>query len=65
MFVNLFEMSFMHICSLAPLHAHLKKHSIEYLQFSFRWMNNLLMRELPLSCTIRLWDTYLVSIIKY
>lgn len=43
----------------APLHAHLKNHSIEYLQFSFRWMNNLLMRELPLSCTIRLWDTYL------
>ncbi|GBL76357.1 TBC1 domain family member 22B, partial [Araneus ventricosus] len=45
----------------APLHNHLKKHSIEYLQFSFRWMNNLLMRELPLACTIRLWDTYLVS----
>ncbi|CAL1281908.1 unnamed protein product [Larinioides sclopetarius] len=43
----------------APLHNHLKKHSIEYLQFSFRWMNNLLMRELPLACTIRLWDTYL------
>ncbi|XP_054724410.1 TBC1 domain family member 22B-like [Uloborus diversus] len=43
----------------APLHAHLEHHSIEYLQFSFRWMNNLLMRELPLSCTIRLWDTYL------
>lgn len=43
----------------APLHNHLKRHSIEYLQFSFRWMNNLLMRELPLACTIRLWDTYL------
>ena len=24
-----------------------------------RWMNNLLMRELPLGATIRLWDTYL------
>lgn len=23
-------------------------------------MNNLLMRELPLRCTIRLWDTYQV-----
>ncbi|XP_028398263.1 TBC1 domain family member 22B-like [Dendronephthya gigantea] len=43
----------------APLHDHLVKHNVEYLQFSFRWMNNLLMRELPLRCTIRLWDTYL------
>lgn len=42
----------------APLHDHLMKHHVEYLQFSFRWMNNLLMRELPLHCTIRLWDTY-------
>jgi hypothetical protein len=43
----------------APLHFHLQKHEIDYLQFSFRWMNNLLMRELPLRCTIRLWDAYL------
>ncbi|XP_022242995.1 TBC1 domain family member 22B-like isoform X1 [Limulus polyphemus] len=43
----------------APLHNHLEHHSVEYLQFSFRWMNNLLMRELPLKCTVRLWDTYL------
>lgn len=42
-----------------PLHNHLIKYNVEYLQFSFRWMNNLLMRELPLRCTIRLWDTYL------
>lgn len=41
------------------------KHNVEYLQFSFRWMNNLLMRELPLRCTIRLWDTYLVSLSLY
>ncbi|UYV72432.1 TBC1D22B, partial [Cordylochernes scorpioides] len=46
----------------APLHEHLKRHSVEYLQFSFRWMNNLLMRELPLKCTIRLWDTYLAEV---
>ncbi|XP_064604514.1 TBC1 domain family member 22B-like isoform X2 [Liolophura sinensis] len=43
----------------APLHAHLEKHHVEFLQFSFRWMNNLLMREIPLRCIIRLWDTYL------
>jgi len=40
---------------------HLQRHDIDYLQFSFRWMNNLLMRELPLRCTIRLWDTYLAE----
>lgn len=43
------------------LHRHLERHKVEYLQFSFRWMNNLLMRELPLRCVIRLWDTYLVG----
>ncbi|KAJ1362876.1 hypothetical protein KIN20_022583 [Parelaphostrongylus tenuis] len=42
-----------------PLHLHLESNGIEYLQFSFRWMNNLLMREIPLRATIRLWDTYL------
>jgi len=41
------------------LHKHLEDQNVEYLQFSFRWMNNLLMRELPLHCTIRLWDTYM------
>ncbi|XP_038667334.1 TBC1 domain family member 22A isoform X4 [Scyliorhinus canicula] len=40
------------------VHKHLKQSEVEYLQFAFRWMNNLLMRELPLRCTIRLWDTY-------
>lgn len=41
-----------------PLHKHLEEQCVEFLQFSFRWMNNLLMREIPLRCTIRLWDTY-------
>ncbi|KAM9342639.1 TBC1 domain family member 22B [Pholidichthys leucotaenia] len=40
------------------IHNYLKRYEVEYLQFAFRWMNNLLMRELPLRCTIRLWDTY-------
>ncbi|XP_058860699.1 TBC1 domain family member 22B isoform X2 [Acipenser ruthenus] len=40
------------------VHNHFQKYEVEYLQFAFRWMNNLLMRELPLRCTIRLWDTY-------
>lgn len=42
----------------SELHQHLVDQKVEYLQFSFRWMNNLLMRELPLRCVIRLWDTY-------
>lgn len=42
------------------VHNHFRKYEVEYLQFAFRWMNNLLMRELPLRCTIRLWDTYQV-----
>lgn len=41
------------------LHEHLERNGVEYLQFAFRWMNNLLIREIPLHCIIRLWDTYL------
>jgi len=47
-----------------PLHNHLQANHVEYLQFAFRWMNNLLMREMPLRCTIRLWDTYLVLFVN-
>ena len=31
------------------------------MQFAFRWMNCLLMREISVQNTIRMWDTYLVS----
>lgn len=41
------------------LYAHLKEQKIVFIQFSFRWMNCLLMRELSLKNIIRLWDTYL------
>lgn len=30
------------------------------MQFAFRWMNCLLMRELSMPCVVRMWDTYLV-----
>lgn len=43
------------------LHEHLTKHNVQYLQFAFRWMNNLLIREIPLRCIVRLWDTYLAE----
>ena len=33
----------------------------KHLTVVFRWMNNLLLRELPLRATIRLWDTYLAE----
>jgi len=41
------------------LYTHFNEQKIEIFQFSFRWMNCLLMRELSLSNIIRLWDTYL------
>jgi hypothetical protein len=42
-----------------PLYKHFENNQVEFLQFAFRWMNNLLMREIPLRATVRLWDTYL------
>lgn len=44
----------------APLAIHLARENVEFLQFAFRWMNCLLMREISLNNTIRMWDTYLV-----
>lgn len=43
----------------APLLNHLHKLETHFIQFSFRWMNCLLMRELPLNVVIRIWDTYI------
>ncbi|KAI8063606.1 rab-GTPase-TBC domain-containing protein [Gongronella butleri] len=40
---------------------HLEQEGVEFIQFAFRWMNCLLMRELPLKTTIRMWDTYLAE----
>lgn len=45
----------------APLAAHLEAENVEFMQFAFRWMNCLLMREISVQNTIRMWDTYLVS----
>lgn len=44
----------------APLAAHLESENVEFMQFAFRWMNCLLMREISVQNTIRMWDTYLV-----
>lgn len=40
------------------MHIHMQQYEVEYLQFAFRWMNNLLMRELPLRCTIDLASSH-------
>jgi len=45
----------------ADLVKHMKSEGIEFMQFSFRWMNCLLMREIPMNCAIRIWDTYLAE----
>jgi hypothetical protein len=42
-----------------PLFNHIQSNGLLFVQFSFRWMNCLLLRELNLSLIIRLWDTYL------
>eukprot|EP01065_Artemidia_motanka_P021563 TRINITY_DN25790_c0_g1_i1.p1 TRINITY_DN25790_c0_g1~~TRINITY_DN25790_c0_g1_i1.p1 ORF type:complete len:416 (+),score=144.73 TRINITY_DN25790_c0_g1_i1:56-1249(+) len=42
-----------------PLHRHLQSEQVEFLPLAVRWMNCLLVRELPLSLVLRLWDTYL------
>lgn len=41
---------------------HLEKENVEFIQFSFRWMNCLLMREISVRNTIRMWDTYMASL---
>lgn len=43
----------------APTAAHLESENVEFMQFAFRWVNCLLLRELPFCLGIRLWDTYL------
>ncbi|CAG8949865.1 hypothetical protein HYFRA_00004193 [Hymenoscyphus fraxineus] len=40
---------------------HLEQEGVEFIQFSFRWMNCLLMREISVRNTIRMWDTYMAE----
>ena len=43
----------------SDLAEHLRDTGVEFMQFAFRWMNCLLLREFNLPCIIRLWDAYL------
>ncbi|KAG6243111.1 hypothetical protein E4U24_005510 [Claviceps purpurea] len=45
----------------ATLAKHLEQEGVEFIQFSFRWMNCLLMREISVKNIIRMWDTYLAE----
>ncbi|ODV90599.1 hypothetical protein CANCADRAFT_23950 [Tortispora caseinolytica NRRL Y-17796] len=45
----------------STLAAHLEHENVEFIQFSFRWMNCLLMRELSIDNIIRMWDTYMAE----
>lgn len=45
----------------STLAQHLEHEGVEFMQFSFRWMNCLLMREVSIKNTIRMWDTYMVG----
>ena len=45
----------------SALARHLEGEGVEFMQFSFRWMNCLLMREVNVKNTIRMWDTYMAE----
>eukprot|EP00887_Chlorella_sp_A99_P006931 scaffold2.g6931.t1 len=45
----------------APVLEHLESEGLEFIQFAFRWVNCLLLRELPFALGLRLWDTYLAE----
>ncbi|PIA17641.1 RabGAP/TBC, partial [Coemansia reversa NRRL 1564] len=45
----------------APLAQHLADEGVEFMQFAFRWINCLLLRELSLPNTVRMWDTCLAE----
>ncbi|KAL7145546.1 hypothetical protein ABFS83_07G091600 [Erythranthe nasuta] len=44
-----------------PVSRHMEEQGLDFLQFSFRWFNCLLIREIPFHLVTRLWDTYLAE----
>ncbi|KAI3700363.1 hypothetical protein L2E82_44989 [Cichorium intybus] len=44
-----------------PIARHMEEQGLDFLQFSFRWFNCLLIREIPFHLVNRLWDTYLAE----
>jgi hypothetical protein len=41
--------------------SHLHNQQIDLMQFAFRWINCLLLRELPFRLALRLWDTFIAE----
>ncbi|ETM41045.1 hypothetical protein, variant 1 [Phytophthora nicotianae] len=48
-----------HRCDTELFEHIVERENVQFVQFAFRWMNCLLMRELPLDGIVRIWDTYL------
>nr|XP_043628377.1 TBC1 domain family member 22B-like [Erigeron canadensis] len=44
-----------------PISRHMEEQGLDFLQFSFRWFNCLLIREIPFHLVSRLLDTYLAE----
>lgn len=44
-----------------PLDKHIADEHMMYVEFTFRWINCLMLRDLTLPLVIRLWDTYLAE----
>jgi len=44
-----------------PLMRHLHAHEVQFMNFSLRWMNCVLVREIPLPLVARMYDTYLAE----
>lgn len=44
-----------------PLMRHLQAHEVQFMNFSLRWMNCVLVREIPLPLVARMYDTYLAE----
>jgi len=47
--------------SAEALVLHLENNGVEFRHFAFRWMNCLLMREIPFRLIVRIWDTCLAE----
>lgn len=45
----------------APLAAHLEAQGIDLLHTAFRWITCLMVREMPMPCCVRLWDTLIAE----
>merc|ERR1719401_196581 len=44
-----------------PLSVHLEAQGIDLLPTAFRWITCLMVRELPMACCVRLWDTLIAE----